>query len=122
MVDLSIKVFGVEFQNPVMLASGTCGYGEEYADIIPVDELGGIVTKAVTPEARAGNPPVRITETPGGMINAIGLANVGLAGFKREKLPWLRDNLRRARVLVNVAGWSVDDFVKVVTGLDDEDG
>jgi dihydroorotate dehydrogenase (NAD+) catalytic subunit len=94
MVDLSINVFGVEFQNPVMLASGTCGYGEEYADIIAVDELGGIVTKAVTPEARAGNPPVRITETPGGMINAIGLANVGLAGFKREKLPWLRDNLR----------------------------
>ncbi|MGD2152708.1 MAG: dihydroorotate dehydrogenase [Gemmatimonadales bacterium] len=122
MVDLSIHAFGVEFQNPVMLASGTCGYGEEYAGIIAVDELGGIVTKAVTPEARAGNPPVRVTETPGGMINAIGLANVGLERFKREKLPWLRDNLRRARVLVNVAGWSVDDFVKVVAGLDDEDG
>jgi dihydroorotate dehydrogenase (NAD+) catalytic subunit len=122
MVDLSMDVFGVDFQNPVMLASGTCGYGEEYADLIAVDELGGIVTKAVTPEARAGNPPIRITETPGGMINAIGLANVGLEGFKREKLPWLRDNLRRARVLVNVAGWSVGDFVKVVAGLDDEDG
>lgn len=122
MVDLSIQVFGVEFQNPVMLASGTCGYGEEYAEIIPVDDLGGIVTKAVTPEPRVGNPPTRISETPGGMINAIGLANVGLERFKREKLPWLRDNLRRAHVLVNVAGWSVDDFGRVVGGLDDEDG
>jgi dihydroorotate dehydrogenase (NAD+) catalytic subunit len=122
MVDLSIDVFGTQFQNPVMLASGTCGYGEEYAEIIAVDELGGIVTKAVTAEARAGNPPVRISETPGGMINAIGLANVGLEGFRRDKLPWLRGNLRRARVLVNVAGWSVDDYVKVVAGLDGEDG
>lgn len=122
MVDLSQRVFGAEFQNPVLLASGTCGYGEEYSDIIPVDQLGGIVTKAVTPEPRAGNPPRRITETPSGMINAIGLANVGLEGFKREKLPWLRENLRNARVLVNVAGWSVDDFQFVVSGLDDEDG
>jgi dihydroorotate dehydrogenase (NAD+) catalytic subunit len=117
-----MEFFGVTFQNPVLLASGTCGYGEEYADIIPVDGLGGIVTKAVTPEPRAGNPPTRISETPGGMINAIGLANVGLEGFKRDKLPWLRENLVNARVLVNVAGWSVDDFVTVVGGLDDEDG
>jgi dihydroorotate dehydrogenase (NAD+) catalytic subunit len=122
MVDLSQQIFGATFQNPVLLASGTCGYGEEYADIIPVDELGGIVTKAVTPEPRLGNPPTRITETPGGMINAIGLANVGLEGFKREKLPWLRENLLKAQVLVNVAGWSVDDFVMVVAGLDGEDG
>lgn len=122
MVDLSQQIFGATFQNPVLLASGTCGYGEEYADIIPVDELGGIVTKAVTPEPRTGNPPTRITETPGGMINAIGLANVGLEGFKREKLPWLRENMIKAQVLVNVAGWSVDDFVMVVAGLDDQDG
>ncbi len=122
MVDLTQRVFGATFQNPILLASGTCGYGEEYADIIAVDELGGIVTKAVTPEPRLGNPPRRISETPGGMINSIGLANVGLDGFKREKLPWLRENLRRARVLVNVAGWTVDDFVHVVQGLDDEDG
>ncbi len=122
MVDLSIQVFGTRFQNPVLLASGTCGYGEEYADIIDVDALGGIVTKAVTLEPRAGNPPTRISETPCGMINAIGLANVGLDGFKREKLPWLRDNLSKAHVLVNVAGWSVDDFVRVVAGLDDGDG
>ena len=122
MVDLSQELFGATFQNPVLLASGTCGYGEEYADIIPVDELGGIVTKAVTREPRAGNPPCRISETPSGMINSIGLANVGLERFKAEKLPWLRDNLRAAQVLVNVAGWSIDDFVAVVSGLDDESG
>jgi dihydroorotate dehydrogenase (NAD+) catalytic subunit len=122
MVGLSQEVFGVSFQNPVLLASGTCGYGEEYADIIDVDALGGIVTKAITPERRLGNPPVRISETPGGMINSIGLANVGLEGFRRDKLPWLRSNLRKARVLVNVAGWSIEDFVQVVRGLDDEDG
>ena len=122
MADLTQTVFDESFQNPVLLASGTCGYGEEYSDIIPVDDLGGIVTKAVTPEARMGNPPTRISETPSGMINSIGLANVGLEGFKREKLPWLRDNLRKAKVLVNVAGWTVDDYARVVAGLDDEDG
>jgi dihydroorotate dehydrogenase (NAD+) catalytic subunit len=121
MVDLKQEVFGTTFQNPVLLASGTCGYGEEYADLIAVDELGGIVTKAVTPEPRMGNPPPRVTETPGGMINAIGLANVGLERFKREKLPWLRENLRNAKVFVNVAGKTVDDFVTVVAGLEDED-
>ena len=121
MVDLSQEIFGATFQNPVLLASGTCGYGEEYADLIAVDQLGGIVTKAVTPEPRMGNPPPRVTETPGGMINAIGLANVGLERFKREKLPWLRENLRKAKFFVNVAGKTVDDFVTVVAGLDDED-
>ncbi|NIR43890.1 MAG: dihydroorotate dehydrogenase [Gemmatimonadetes bacterium] len=122
MVDLSQELFGTTFQNPVLLASGTCGYGEEYSDLIAVDELGGIVTKAVTPERRLGNPPTRISETPAGMINAIGLANVGLDGFKREKLPWIREHLSRAKVLVNVAGRSVEDFVGVVEGLEDEDG
>jgi dihydroorotate dehydrogenase (NAD+) catalytic subunit len=121
MVDLRQEVFGVTFQNPVLLASGTCGYGEEYSDLIAVDELGGIVTKAVTPEPRIGNPPPRVTETPGGMINAIGLANVGLERFKLEKLPWLRENLRKAKFFVNVAGKTVDDFVTVVEGLEDED-
>lgn len=122
MVDLSQTVFGVSFQNPVLLASGCCGYGEEYAGLIPLDELGGLVTKAVTPEPRLGNPPPRVTETPAGMINAIGLANVGLERFRREKLPWLCANLRNAHVLVNVAGWTVEDFVAVVQGLDDAEG
>lgn len=122
MADLSQDVFGAKFQNPILLASGTCGYGEEYSDIIAVDELGGIVTKAVTLEPRIGNPPTRISETPCGMINSIGLANVGLERFRREKLPWLRENLRKAHVLVNVAGWTVKDYVAVVRSLDGEDG
>lgn len=122
MVDLSLQVFGATFQNPILLASGTCGYGQEYSGVIDVDALGGIVTKAVTPKRRRGNLPTRITETPAGMINSIGLANVGLEGFKREKLPWIQENLRSAQVLVNVAGWTVEDFVGVVEGLNEEVG
>lgn len=122
MADLSQHLFGVEFQSPVLLASGTCGYGEEYADLIPLDEIGGLVTKAVSLEPRPGNPPHRVAETPGGMINAIGLQNVGLARFRSEKLPWLRENLRAARVLINVVGHSIEDFGAVVAGLDSDDG
>ena len=115
-------LFGTEFQSPVLLASGTCGYGREYEGLIPLDEIGGLVTKAVSVEPREGNPPHRIAETPGGMINAIGLNNVGLDRFIDEKLPWLRDNLTRARVFVNVVGRTVDDFAEVVARLDGEDG
>jgi dihydroorotate dehydrogenase (NAD+) catalytic subunit len=122
MADLSQQLFGVEFQSPVLLASGTCGYGEEYADLIPLDELGGLVTKAVSVEPRRGNPPHRVSETPGGMINAIGLENVGLDAFVADKLPWLRTNLQRAHVFVNVVGWTEDDFAEVVGRLDGEDG
>jgi dihydroorotate dehydrogenase (NAD+) catalytic subunit len=116
------SLLGTEFQSPVLLASGTCGYGPEYADLIPLDEIGGLVTKAVSVEPRQGNPPHRVAETPAGMINAIGLQNVGLERFVHEKLPWLRENLTRARVLVNVVGKSVDDFAAVVEGLDPHDG
>ena len=122
MARLTQKLWGVEFQSPVLLASGTCGYGQEYAGLIPLDALGGIVTKAVSVEARPGNPPHRVAETPGGMINAIGLQNVGLKRFREEKLPWLAENLDRARVLVNVVGHSVDDFSTVVSDLDDAEG
>lgn len=122
MADLTQHLFGVRFQSPVLLASGTCGYGEEYAELIPLDRIGGIVTKAVSREPRAGNPPHRVAETPGGMINAIGLQNVGLDRFRKEKLPWLREHLHRARVLINVVGHSIDDFAAVVEGLDADDG
>jgi len=119
---LSQRLLGVEWQGPVLLASGTCGYGEEYADLIPLDELGGLVTKAVSVEPREGNPPHRISETPGGMLNSIGLENVGLEVFAEEKLPWLDEHLDRAHVLVNVVGNSVDEYAEVVSGLDGEDG
>jgi len=122
MAELKQELFGAEFGSPVLLASGTCGYGPEYAGLIPLEELGGIVTKAVSVEPRSGNPPHRVSETPGGMINAIGLANVGLERFIAEKLPWLRENLERAQVFVNVVGNSIDEFAAVVAGLDGEDG
>ena len=122
MADLSQRLLGVVFQSPVLLASGTCGYGEEYANLIPLDEIGGLVTKAVSLEPRPGNPPHRVAETPGGMINAIGLQNVGLDRFRSEKLPWLRENLRSARVLINVVGHSAEDYEAVVSGLDSDDG
>jgi dihydroorotate dehydrogenase (NAD+) catalytic subunit len=116
------SVFGAEFQSPVLLASGTCGYGKEYSELIPLDELGGLVTKAVSVEPRTGNPPHRVAETPGGMINAIGLENVGLQAFVTEKLPWLRDNLEKAHVLVNVIGRTAEEYAAVVAGLDEEEG
>jgi dihydroorotate dehydrogenase (NAD+) catalytic subunit len=116
------ELFGVEFQSPVLLASGTCGYGEEYDGLVPLDDIGGLVTKAVSVEPRAGNPPHRVAETPGGMINAIGLDNVGLEAFRADKLPWLRENLERARVFVNVVGRTVDEYAAVVAGLDGEEG
>jgi len=119
---LSQRLWGVEFQSPVLLASGTCGYGAEYDGLIPLDDLGGIVTKAVSLEPRPGNLPHRVAETPGGMINAIGLQNVGLKRFRDEKLPWLDEHLTKAHVLVNVVGHTVEEFSTVVAGLDDATG
>ena len=115
-------LFGVQMHSPVFLASGTCGYGQEYADLIPLDDIGGIFTKAVSLEPRTGNPPHRVAETPGGMINAIGLENVGLDRFIAEKLAWLRDHLRRAHVFVNVVGRTAEEYAGVVAGLDPHDG
>jgi len=122
MADLSQHLMGANFQSPVLLASGTCGYGAEYAALIPLEEIGGIVTKAVSLEPRPGNPPHRLAETPAGMLNAIGLQNVGLDRFRREKLPWLQENLRAARVLINVVGHSAEDYGAVVSGLDSDEG
>lgn len=119
---LQQELFGVTFANPVLLAGGTAGYGRELDGLIDLDRLGGIVTKAVTPEPRAGNPPLRTAEYSAGMLNSIGLANVGLDAFRAAKLPWLRDHVTTARVLINVAGARVEDYVAVVDGLDAEDG
>lgn len=121
-MNLRQRIFGADFQNPVLLAGGTAGYGRELDGLLDLDALGGLVTKAVTPEPRAGNPPLRASEYGAGMLNSIGLANVGLDAFRAEKLPWLRDRLATARVLVNVAGKTVDDYVAVIDGLDTEDG
>ena len=112
-----IAFLGSTFQNPVLLAAGTAGFGREIAGVVELDTLGGIVTKAVTPEARRGHPGPRVAEFRGGMMNAVGLANPGLDAVERHALPWLVSRLTRARVLVNVAGATVDDYVRVVERL-----
>lgn len=114
---LERDVFGVRFQNPVLLAAGTAGMGREVARVIDLDALGGLVTKSVSVEPRAGNPPPRVAELRGAMLNSVGLANPGLEAFQREFLPWLAEHVRRARVLVNVVGRTVEDFVAVVRAL-----
>ncbi|ACF45609.1 dihydroorotate dehydrogenase family protein [Prosthecochloris aestuarii DSM 271] len=111
---------GLELRSPVLLASGTVSYGEELSKLTDLSRIGGLVTKAISPEPRIGNRPQRIAETPCGMVNAIGLANVGLERFVAEKLPFLQ-NLDTA-VIVNVAGKSIDDYVQVVQRIDEYDG
>lgn len=114
-----VPLFGTTFQNPVLLASGTAGFGREVCDVIALDALGGLVTKAVTPEPRRGHPAPRVAEFPGGMLNAVGLANPGLDAVRDHELPWLAGHLRKARVLVNVAGATIDDYVRVIAALTD---
>ena len=114
-----VDLFGVSFQNPVLLASGTAGFGREVAGVIDLDRLGGIVTKAVTPEPRRGHRAPRVAEFPGGMLNAVGLANPGLDEVRAHELAWLATHLEHARVLVNVAGATLDDYVRVIAGLTD---
>lgn len=115
----AVELFGVAFQNPVLLASGTAGFGREVRDVMDLDALGGLVTKAVTPEPRRGHPAPRVAEFAGGMLNAVGLANPGLAAVRAHELPWLATHLRRARVLVNVAGATLEDYEAVIRGLTD---
>ena len=86
--DLSVNIAGLRLKNPVMTASGTFGYGKEYADFFDLNRLGALITKGISLKPMAGNPPPRILETPSGMLNAIGLQNVGVEGFIRDKLPF----------------------------------
>jgi len=109
----------IEFQNPIVLAAGTAGYGEELAGVIRLDALGGFVTKAVSLEPRGGAPAPRVAEFEGGMINAIGLANPGLAAVRETHLPWLASHFPRTRKIVNVVGSTVDEYLAVVTGLEE---
>ena len=113
----TVRCMGLSFQNAVLVASGTFGYGDEYYDIMPFSSLGGLVTKTITAARREGNPPPRIVETDAGMLNSIGLANVGLECFLDEKLPWIAEHAGEARVIVNVAGFSVDEFVEVAVAV-----
>ena len=109
---------GLDFQNPIVLASGTAAFGRELHDIVDLDALGGLVTKAVSLAPRAGARAPRVADFPGGMINAVGLANPGVEVVRDIELPWLAAHLSSARVLVNVVGNAVEDFAEVVTTLD----
>jgi dihydroorotate dehydrogenase (NAD+) catalytic subunit len=111
---------GLDLRSPVMLASGTVSYGEELSQLCDLSKIGGLVTKAISPEPRTGNPPQRIAETSCGMINAIGLANVGLDKFVSDKVPFLQT--LDTRVIVNIAGKSIDDYCQVVERLDSVEG
>jgi dihydroorotate dehydrogenase (NAD+) catalytic subunit len=113
----AIPVFGTTFQNPILLAAGTAGFGREVGGVIALDRLGGLITKAVSPEPRAGNPPPRVAEFPGGMINSVGLANPGVEQVATVDLPWLAEHLSRARVVVNVVGAAQEDYVAVLRRL-----
>ena len=113
----AVQLFGTSFQNPILLAAGTAGFGRELDGVIDLDLLGGIVTKAVTPEPRRGHAPLRVAEFRGGMLNAVGLANPGVERVAEHELPWLARRLRRARILVNVAGATVADYVRVIERL-----
>ena len=119
---LSRTVLGRQFQNPVLLAAGTAGFGRELSGVVDLERLGGLVTKAVSLEPRAGNRPPRVAEFRGGMLNSVGLANPGLAAVRQQSLPWLAANLRRAQVLVNVVGFTVEEYGDVVSGLDGAPG
>jgi dihydroorotate dehydrogenase (NAD+) catalytic subunit len=114
-VDISVDFAGIRLANPVFTASGTCGYADELADFMDVNVLGAFITKSITAKPRKGNPTPRIVETDSGMLNAIGLANIGLDKFIEEKLPVL-EKLSPA-VFVNVAGETIDDYVAVVERL-----
>ncbi len=117
---LTTHIGSLCLRNPVMTASGTCGYGEELAQFVPLDRLGAIVTKTVTRRPREGNPPPRVCETAAGMLNAIGLQNVGIEKFISDKLPFLRD--AGATVIANIAGEDVEEFAELAQRLDGVEG
>jgi dihydroorotate dehydrogenase (NAD+) catalytic subunit len=114
-VDLGVRIGPLRLANPVLTASGTFGYGDEYAHVVDVGSLGAVITKTVTLEPRAGNAPGRIAETAGGMLNSIGLENVGLERFRREKLPRLRG--LGATIVASVGGETADELVRLVEAL-----
>jgi len=119
-VDLGVRIGALELRNPILTASGTFGYGDEYAHVVDLSAIGGVVTKTVTVRPRPGNPPQRVAETPGGMLNSIGLENVGLERFRDEKLPRLRT--LRATVIASVGGETPEELETLVRALGREPG
>ncbi|MFP6645762.1 MAG: dihydroorotate dehydrogenase [Candidatus Latescibacterota bacterium] len=120
MTDLTTNFAGIELRNPVLLASGTCGYGEELVPFLDLARLGGIVTKTITPQPRAGNAPPRIVETAAGMLNSIGLQNPGLDGFVQDKWPYLAR--LQTEIIVNIAAPTADLHRDMSARLEDVEG
>ena len=119
--DLRVSVAGIALKNPVIAASGTFGYGLEFEDVVHLDRLGGFVVKGLSKEPMAGNPPPRLFETPAGMLNAIGLQNIGARAFVDEKLPKLRE-LKNIVVFANVFGYTREDYEHTIEILNDGEG
>ena len=117
---LSIDIAGIKFNNPVLTASGTCGYGLDMAGLIDLNKLGGICTKGLSARPMRGNAPWRIVETHGGMLNAIGLQNIGARAFVDEKLPELRRY--DTRIIPNVFGYTVDEYIDAINILEEGEG
>jgi dihydroorotate dehydrogenase (NAD+) catalytic subunit len=119
---LSRELFGRRFQNPILLAAGTAGFGVELNGVVDLDRLGGIITKAVSRAPRAGNAPPRAAEFNGGMLNSVGLANPGMLRVRDELLPWLSSRLNHTHVIVNVVGFTAEEYAEVVGELDGGSG
>ncbi len=119
-VNLAVEFAGIRLKNPVLTASGTFGYAQEFEPYLDLNRLGGLIVKTITRQPRSGNPAPRVAETPAGMLNAIGLQNVGVDAFIKDKLPYLRR--LTPPLIVNVAGESVEDFRELTKRLSDEAG
>lgn len=118
-IDLSVNIGSLKLRNPIMLASGTVGYGNEISEFLNLNELGAIVTKSLSLKPRKGNPPRRIVETPAGMLNAIGLTNVGVEVFIKEKIPFLQQY--DVPIICNIAASTVEEYVECVKTLESEE-
>ena len=119
MADLSVKIAGIEFNNPLIAASGTFGFGRGYGELYPLEALGGISCKGITLKRRDGNPPPRIAETPSGILNAVGLQNPGVDVFIKEDLPWLKQ--QNTVVIANIAGNTPEEYCEMAEKLSDSD-
>jgi len=119
--DLSVNVAGIQLKNPVIAASGTFGYGLEFEDVVHLDRLGGFVVKGLSREPMTGNPPPRLYETTAGMLNAIGLQNIGARSFVDEKLPKLRE-IKNTVVFANIFGYTREDYERAIQILNEGEG
>ncbi|MFV0498367.1 MAG: dihydroorotate dehydrogenase [Candidatus Fimivivens sp.] len=118
-VDLSVSLCGVALKNPIIAASGTYGFGRDFTQFYDISRLGGISAKGVTPQARAGNPPVRIVETPSGILNAVGLQNPGIDAFLATELPWMLE--QGTTVICNISGNTIEEFCDMAHSLNNSD-